>query len=98
MNKNNYFILGAAVLLAGLAAGCSSAPKGPDPMAFIDQGLTSTAPARAGLLGHNSSAEREAIERFKKFNGDISKANITANVKQVYDPEIYFIDPFKQIH
>jgi limonene-1,2-epoxide hydrolase len=98
MNKTNYFIFGAAAILAGLAGGCSSPPQGPTPVAFVEQGIAGTAPARAGLLGKDSSAEQQAIEQFKKFNSDFSKANITANAKNVYDPEIYFIDPFKDIH
>jgi hypothetical protein len=98
MNKTNSFILGIAAIVAGLTAGCSSPPAGPDPIAFLEQGLTATAPARAGLLGRDSTAEQQAIEQFKKFNSDFSKANVTANTKLVYDPEIYFMDPFKQIH
>src|ERR1700759_27580 len=98
MNKMIFRFLGLAAVFAGIVSGCSSGPTGPDPIAVLEQGLTSTAPARAGLLGRDSSAEREAIEQFKKFNSDFSIANIQNNTKQVYDPEVYFIDPFKQLH
>jgi hypothetical protein len=91
----------ATLLLACLAvacvAGCSSTPK-PDPMTFTQQALAATDPAGTKTLERGSAAETNAIEQFKTFNGDFSAANITNNTKKVYSADIYFRDPFKQIH
>ena len=85
-------------MVFALFAGCSSTPKAIEPVVFTEEALAATAPAKGEALAEGSSAEREAIERFKKSNSDFSKANITGNTKNVYDPEVYFRDPFKQIH
>src|SRR5580704_250814 len=78
-------------------AGCASAPK-QDPMVFTDQALAATAPDKVKGLEKGSAAEKEAITRFETFNGDISAGNITNNTKSVYAADVYFRDPFKQIH
>jgi hypothetical protein len=78
-------------------AGCVSAPK-QDPMVFTEQALAATAPDKVKGLEKGSAAEKEAIARFESFNGDISAANITNHTKRVYAADVYFRDPFKQIH
>src|SRR5450631_1966452 len=86
-----------AALLACLAAGCSSAPK-TDPVAYTESALAATAPAQIHLIEKGSPAEQAAIAQFERFNGDFSKSNIVNNTKLVYAADIYFRDPFKEIH
>jgi hypothetical protein len=87
----------ALVVLVSLAAGCVSKPK-TDPVAFTAQALAATGTDRVGRLQKGSAAESAAIERFKTYNSDFSGANITNNTRKVYAPDVYFRDPFKEIH
>lgn len=77
-----------------LIAGCASPPK-QDPQVFTTHALAATDTTKTKLSG---AAEEEAITRFETFNGDISASNITNNLRQVYAENIYFRDPFKEIH
>lgn len=86
-----------AALLACLAPGCSSTPKN-DPVAFTESALAATSPAQMHLIEKGSPAEQKAIEQFERYNGDFSKSNIVNNTKVVYAADIYFRDPFKEIH
>jgi hypothetical protein len=81
-------------LVACLATGCASAPK-QDPLVFTTHALAATDSMKTKFSG---PAEAEAISRFEKFSGDISASNITNNLGQVYDANIYFRDPFKEIY
>jgi outer membrane murein-binding lipoprotein Lpp len=78
-------------------AGCASAPK-TDPVAFTKQALAATDSAKTNILEKGSIAEQNAIEKFEAFNSDYSAANITNNLKNVYAADVYFRDPFKEIH
>jgi hypothetical protein len=84
------------LLTACLAAGCASPPK-QDPMAFTDKALAATDPIKV-KFEENSSAENDVIARFKTFNTDFSGANITNNTSGIYASDLYFRDPFKEIH
>jgi hypothetical protein len=90
--------LGTAFLLAGLAAGlfigCAAAPK-QDRQAFVSPALKATDGTKTRL---SDAAETEIISRFEKFNGDISTNNILNHLGEVYAADLYFCDPFKQIH
>lgn len=95
MTKNlKLSLIFIALPAACLMAGCASAPK-EGPMVFTGQALAATDTTKTKLSG---PAEQAAIARFEAFSGNISAANITNNIRNVYAPNVYFIDPFKQIH
>jgi hypothetical protein len=79
-----------------LAAGCASAPQ-QDPVAFTAEALAATTPDKVGELGRGSPEEAAAIQRFERYNGDFSAANITNNTRKVYADGIYFRDPFRVV-
>jgi outer membrane murein-binding lipoprotein Lpp len=93
-NKVKFLLFCAAPMAAYFLAGCASPPK-QDPMAFTKQALAATDAGKVKLSG---AAEEEAIKRFETFSGDISAANITNNFRKVYVEDVYFRDPFKEIH
>jgi hypothetical protein len=84
----------AVPLLACSLVGCASAPK-QDPMLFTTHALAATDAAKTKF---SSPAEANAILRFEKFSGNISANNITNHLEEVYAPDIYFRDPFKEVH
>ena len=90
MNRPNRFIL--IVLMAILAAGCASSPPKMDPSAFTEQALQATDATKS------TRVPAEVIARFKNFNGDFSSNNIAAQTKEIYAADVYFRDPFKEIH
>ena len=90
MNRPNRFIL--IVLTAILAAGCASSPPKMEPSAFTEQALQATDATKS------TRVPAEVIARFKNFNGDFSSNNIVSQTKEVYAPDVYFRDPFKEIH
>jgi hypothetical protein len=77
-----------------LLAGCASAPK-EDRLAFVTPALKATDSAKTKIP---DASEAEIISRFEKFSGDISTNNILNHLGEVYAADIYFCDPFKQIH
>ena len=97
MTKISQVLLCLGSVVAWCLTGCASTPK-PDPMAFTAQALAATDPATVKPFAPGSSAETEAITRFKTFNSDFSASNITNNTKNVYAADVYFRDPFKEIH
>src|SRR5882724_4502460 len=100
MNTIPRFPICFATLLACLmAAGCGTAPKSQNAsVAFTDAALAATAPTKLPLIEKGSRAEQSAIEQFMRFNGDFSKTNLLNNTKVVYAADVYFRDPFKEIH
>lgn len=92
------FQLALVICSALFLIGCSSASKKPDPIAFTSDALAATAPAKITLVEKGSPAEKNAIEQFKVFNSDFSKSNIVQRTKEVYAADVYFRDPFKEIH
>jgi len=81
------------VLVAvGLAAGCASAPKKMNPADYTAQALQATAALK------NTNVPPEIIERFKTFNSDFSSNNIALHTKDIYAADVWFRDPFKEIH
>jgi outer membrane murein-binding lipoprotein Lpp len=87
-------LIGAVPLAICLIAGCASKPK-QDPLVFTTNALAATDAAKTKLTGQT---EKEAISYFETFSGDISASNITNNLSKVYAANIYFRDPFKEIH
>ena len=92
MNRANRFFLGVFLLATALAAGCASRPHKMDPSAFTEQALQATGSEK------NTQVPPEVIARFKNFNGDFSSNNIVSRTKEVYAADVYFRDPFKEIH
>jgi SnoaL-like domain len=97
MKRTKQIIFCGVTVLAGFLTGCASAPK-TDPVAFTQTALAATSLEKVGALEPGSAAEKTAIERFKKFNSDFSAANITNCTRTVYAADVYFRDPFKEIH
>ena len=79
----------AAVAIC-LLGGCASAPK-TDPVAFTRDALTMTD-------ANKSIVPQSIIERFRTFNSDFSESNITNETRRIYATDVYFRDPFKEIH
>jgi steroid delta-isomerase len=92
MNQIHSFILIGLGLTAGLAAGCASHPVKMTPAAYTAQALQATATNKV------VSVPAEVIARFEAFNGDFSSNNIVAHTKEVYAADVWFRDPFKEIH
>jgi outer membrane murein-binding lipoprotein Lpp len=84
----------AVPLATSLLTGCASAPK-QDPLVFTTHALAATDTTKTKLTGQ---AEQDVISRLETFSGDISASNITNKLGQVYAANIYFRDPFKEIH
>lgn len=64
-------------------------------MTFTTHALAATAATKTNLSG---PAEEAAMARFETFSGNISAENITNNLQKVYARNVYFRDPFKEIH
>src|ERR1700722_11103481 len=95
MNKAfKSLLVGVVPLTACLITGCASKPE-QDPLALTTQALAATDATKMELP---DQTEKQTINRFEKFSGDISASNITNNLRQVYAANIYFRDPFKEIH
>lgn len=97
MKVTNRLVFALGAMLVCLASGCASAPKGPDAVAFTEQALRATEAASHGLA-RDPEAAKKAEEQFKVFNSDFSAQNITNRTKEVYAADVYFRDPFKEIH
>src|ERR1700748_1781811 len=97
MDKTCRLIFCTVPVTIFLFIGCASAPK-QDPVVFTQNALAATDIKTVGRLEKGSVAEQSAIARFKTFNSDFSAANITNNTKSVYAADVYFRDPFKEIH
>jgi outer membrane murein-binding lipoprotein Lpp len=94
-SKLKFTLLCATPLAACLMTGCASSPK-QDPIVFTQQALAATDATKMQM--HGTPAESEAIARFETFNGDFSAANITNNTSKIYAQDLYFRDPFKEVH
>jgi hypothetical protein len=81
-----------------LFVGCSSTPKRMSPTAFTEHALAATSAASTNFMAGGSDASKRAIAQFEKFNGDFTLENITNNTANVYAADVYFRDPFKEIH
>lgn len=97
LNPSRCLVAGLALLAACLVSGCATAPDN-SAVAFTRSALAATASAKVAALAKDSPAEQAAIARFEAFNSDFSAANITNQTRNVYAADIYFRDPFKQIH
>jgi hypothetical protein len=86
--------IGAVPLVICLLTGCASKPK-QDPLVFTTHALAATDPTKMELP---DQVQEGTIGRFEKFSGDISASNVTNNLSQIYASNIYFRDPFKEIH
>ncbi|HEX3797579.1 MAG TPA: nuclear transport factor 2 family protein [Verrucomicrobiae bacterium] len=98
MNQPNCLPVYFALIFSCFAAGCASAPKKLNPVVYTEQALAATDVSKVGRLEKGSAAEQKAIEQFKTFNSDFSTNNIINNTKLVYAQDLYFRDPFKEIH
>jgi SnoaL-like domain len=83
------FVLAAIV---GIIAGCASAPASLAPAKFTADALAATETLKA------TNVPPEIIARFKTVNSDFSTNNLAAHLPDIYAPEIYFRDPFKEVH
>ncbi|HSY19519.1 MAG TPA: nuclear transport factor 2 family protein [Candidatus Acidoferrales bacterium] len=92
MNLTNQCLSGLMCLTACLAAGCASNSTKTDPANYTAQALQATASVK------NTHVSPEIIQRFKDYNGDFSSNNIVMHTKEVYAADVWFRDPFKEIH
>jgi limonene-1,2-epoxide hydrolase len=92
LNSNNRVIVVVGAWAMLLLAGCSTPSTKPDPSAFTAQALAATDAAKT------SNVSAGVIAQFEKYNGDFSTNNILENTRKVYADEVWFRDPFKQIH
>jgi len=92
MNAKNCVLAGLGCLTLLSLAGCATPASKQDPSAFTAQALAATDAAKTA----NVSAE--VIAQFEKYNGDFSTNNIVENTRKVYADDVWFRDPFKQIH
>jgi SnoaL-like domain len=93
MNTTSIFIIGGLVVLtAGIMAGCASAPASLAPARFTAEALAATEPLKA------TNAPTDVIERFKSVNSDFSTNHLAAHLTEIYAPEVWFRDPFKEVH
>jgi hypothetical protein len=92
MNLTNRFLPVLVCLTVCLAAGCASTPAKMNPATYTAEALQATA------SGKNTHVPPEVIQRFKDFNGDFSSNNIVIHTKEVYAADVWFRDPFKEIH
>lgn len=92
MNSKNL----AVIILGSLAmlwlAGCATPSTKPDPSVFTAQALAATDAEKT------PNVSSDVIARFEKYNGDFSTNNIIENTRSVYADDVWFRDPFKQIH
>lgn len=92
-------LMGGLLMSIGITqTGCRSAqPSITAPTASYRQALTETAPTTPPALAPGSDAERRALDRFAAFFGDFSESNVTALVREVYAPDAYLRDGFKEL-
>ena len=83
------------VALGWMLSGCSAVPKRTD---FAGEFRAAYAAAAARpTVAAGSEAERQAIERVKRFLGNWSDATIREQTAQVYAPEAYLNDTLKTL-
>ena len=92
MNLTNRYLSGLMCLTACLTAGCASSPNKINPATYTAQALQATASVKS------TQVSPEIIQRFKDYNGDFSSNNIVLHTKEVYAADVWFRDPFKEIH
>jgi len=83
---------GMVSLAIMFVAGCATHSNKMDPAVFTQQALQATESAKT------PDVTPEVIARFEKYNGDFSTNNIIANTRTVYAEDVWFRDPFKEIH
>jgi ABC-type transport system substrate-binding protein len=92
MNSKNFRVFVLAPLLTLLLAGCATPSSKPDPSAFTAEALAATEASKT------ANVSPDVIARFETYNGDFSTNNIIENTRAVYADDVWFRDPFKQIH
>jgi len=85
------------LLLAPLLAACGGKTAIVDPMKFHADALAATDPAALGAAATDSHAQKEAVERFRSFFGDLNEARVKKDIRSVYAPEVWFNDTLKSI-
>ncbi|HEY4416126.1 MAG TPA: nuclear transport factor 2 family protein [Verrucomicrobiae bacterium] len=92
MNINGRSIGCAMFLAVSLLAGCATHTGKMDPAIFTAQALQATEALKT------THVPAEIITRFKDFNSDFSSNNISVHTKDIYATNVWFRDPFKEIH
>ena len=91
MNMTYILVIVGLVVVAGLVAGCSSAPASLASAKFTAEALAATESDKA------KDVPSAIIERFKNVNSDFSTNNLAAHLKEIYAPDVFFRDPFKEV-
>ena len=92
IQSKNRVVVAAGGLAMLCLAGCSTPAAKQDPSAFTAQALAATDAAKT------ANVSTGVIAQFEKYNGDFSTNNILENTRKVYADDVWFRDPFKQIH
>ena len=90
-------LFGALVVLLGLAIalGCRTVPPQTDFSA--EHALVLQAVSTRPNVAPGSDAERAAIERVKKFLGEMTPASVRSDTTNVYAPDAYLNDTLKTL-
>jgi hypothetical protein len=80
-----------------LAAACGGKTAVIDPMKFHADALAATEPAQLGAPSAGSAAQKEAVERFRAFFGDLNEARVKESIRDVYSENVWFNDTLKSI-
>ncbi len=72
-----------------LAASCGGKNAVVDPMKFHADAMAATEPS--------APVQKEAVERFRAFFGDLNEARVKENIRGVYAQDVWFNDTIKSI-
>lgn len=86
-----------ALLNVLLLSACAGRPAVQDPMAWHADSLKATEAAGIGSPAPGSQAEKDAVEKFRAFFGDLREDLIKKNIRSVYAPEVRFNDTLKSV-
>ena len=79
------------------AASCGGKNVVVDSYQFHGDAMMATEPTQVGAPAMASAAQKEAVERFKKFFGDFKEEHIKADIRLVYAPDVWFNDTLKSL-
>lgn len=86
-----------APLVLALLAACGGSKAAVDPMKWHADALAETDPKAMGAPAPGSGLQKEGIERFTDFFGDLREDRVKAKVRDVYSADVRFNDTLKSI-
>jgi hypothetical protein len=85
------------IVLLGLFGCATNAQNKKQSMESYYQALQATNPHRNEILEPGSAKEKEAIERYLSFYRNYTVDNIKQHMRDVYAPNVYYRDGFKDL-